>query len=170
MSAARSLLRLYPRPWRERYGDEFLAVLGDGGLHAQQVIDIVSGAIDAWLSADVRRASKSFTTGPYGGESSMLKSMMACERGRFRVGVRDGLIGAGVMIAASLILAGLLLASARAGWTMTREILKGLSFTGPFVISMPFWLMKGQPWRAQVAIIGGTLAILIGLSYVNAID
>jgi hypothetical protein len=26
---------------------------------------------------------------------------------------------------------------------------------------MPFWLMKGQPWKAQTVIVGGTLAILL---------
>jgi hypothetical protein len=26
---------------------------------------------------------------------------------------------------------------------------------------MPFWLMKGQPWKAQVVIIGGTFALLV---------
>ena len=38
-----------------------------------------------------------------------------------------------------------------------------LSFTVSLTISMPFWLMKGQPWRAQVAIVGGTLAILLAI-------
>jgi hypothetical protein len=170
MSAARSLLRLYPRPWRERYGEEFLAIVGDGGLHPQQVIDIVSGAIDAWLSADVRHAANNLSTAPNGGGSSMLKSMIACDRRNFRAGIQGGLMGAGVMIVASLIMSGLLIVSARSGWTMTREILKGLSFTFPFVISMPFWLMRGQPWKAQVAIVGGTLAIMLGISYLAAIN
>lgn len=52
------LLRLYPRAWRERYGEEFVATVGKGRLHVQQVIDIVSGAIDAWLSAEVRNATR----------------------------------------------------------------------------------------------------------------
>lgn len=50
MPAAECLLRLYPRAWRERYGDELLALVGRGALRPQEVIDIVSGAIDAWLS------------------------------------------------------------------------------------------------------------------------
>lgn len=43
------LLHLYPRPWRERYGDEFLALVGDRPVRLPQIIDIVSGAIDAHL-------------------------------------------------------------------------------------------------------------------------
>jgi hypothetical protein len=42
-----NLLRLYPRAWRERYGEEFLATVGDGALGVQQTVDIVSAAIDA---------------------------------------------------------------------------------------------------------------------------
>ena len=72
----------------------------------QQMIDIVMGAIDAWLSLDVRRAAKSYSTASNEGGSTLLKSMMACERGNFRVSIRDGLIGAGVMIVGSLILVG----------------------------------------------------------------
>jgi len=34
----------------------------------------------------------------------------------------------------------------------------------PFVISMPFWLMRGTNWKAQTAIVGGTLAILVVIS------
>ena len=51
MPSAERLLRLYPRAWRERFGEEFLETAGPGKLRFQQVIDIVSGAIDAWLSA-----------------------------------------------------------------------------------------------------------------------
>ena len=49
------LRRLYPRAWRERYGEEFLATIGDGALRLQQIVDIVAGAIDAWVARDVRR-------------------------------------------------------------------------------------------------------------------
>jgi uncharacterized oligopeptide transporter (OPT) family protein len=31
---------------------------------------------------------------------------------------------------------------------------------------MPFWVMKGQPWKAQVVIVGGTVVFLIVISWV----
>ena len=37
------------------------------------------------------------------------------------------------------------------------------------MLSMPFWLMKGQPWKAQCAIIGGTVLFLTVISYVAAL-
>ena len=43
------LLRLYPARWRDRYGDEFAAVLGERTLGPFDVLDILLGAIDAQL-------------------------------------------------------------------------------------------------------------------------
>ena len=43
---AQQLVRLYPRAWRERYGDEFVETVGRKALNPQQVIDIIGGALD----------------------------------------------------------------------------------------------------------------------------
>lgn len=55
----RVLLRLYPRSWRERYGDEFEAVLEQRPLRLRDVMDIVRGGLDARFhhsrSSDIRR-------------------------------------------------------------------------------------------------------------------
>lgn len=48
------LLRLYPGPWRERYGDEFTALLDDSRITPLVVLDVLLGAIDARLHADLR--------------------------------------------------------------------------------------------------------------------
>ena len=42
--AARALLRLYPRAWRARYGDEFLTLVEDQGLSWRGVVDVVAAA------------------------------------------------------------------------------------------------------------------------------
>lgn len=167
MKAGR-LTRLYPRAWRERYGDEFLATTGPGTLSTQQVVDIVSGAIDAWLSADVRSATRAATAAAAGGTTMNVRAMI-CRTSNARYTTRDSLIGAAVMIALTAIFALTGNAVARGGWTVTGEMLKTLSFSVPFSLSMPFWLMKGQPWKAQVVILGGTAAFLIVIGYVAAV-
>jgi hypothetical protein len=43
------LARLYPRAWRERYEDEFMAVLEAAPLDRRDRLDIVRGALDAHL-------------------------------------------------------------------------------------------------------------------------
>ena len=48
-----TLLRLYPRAWRERYGDEFIAVLEREGTGPRVVLNVLAGAFDAWVSPQV---------------------------------------------------------------------------------------------------------------------
>jgi hypothetical protein len=49
MKVSNWLVRLYPRPWRDRYGDEFEALL-EACLHSPlDVLDILLGALDAHL-------------------------------------------------------------------------------------------------------------------------
>jgi hypothetical protein len=52
------LIRLYPAAWRERYGDEFEAVLEERPLGPFDVADIVLGAIDARLHMRTRAAGR----------------------------------------------------------------------------------------------------------------
>jgi hypothetical protein len=52
----RYLLKLYPRAWRERYGEEFLALLDDVGLHWWDVPDVVRAALNERVRDAGRRA------------------------------------------------------------------------------------------------------------------
>ena len=160
------LLLLYPRAWRERYGEEFLATIGTGPLRLTGWIDIASGAIDAWLSADVRRATMASRLAPSGGGPMLLRSLIGCQRQPVRVTTRDSLIAAGVMVGATFLLAMVGVTARRGGWPATGEVLADLSFLAALTLSMPLWLMKGQPWKAQAAIVGGTLALLAAIGYV----
>jgi hypothetical protein len=49
MRKAAFLVRLYPRRWRRRYGDEFLALLESSRLDRRLVLDVVRGAAREWL-------------------------------------------------------------------------------------------------------------------------
>jgi hypothetical protein len=160
------LLRLYPRTWRDRYGAEFLATVEPGPLSVQQVVDIVSGAIDAWLSSDVRRVIAASRVAPTGGGPMTSKSLTICDSRQARYTKRDGLIGAGVMLGATLLFTVVGVAIKHSGWPTTGELLVSLSFPGSLTLSMPFWVMKGQPWKAQVVMVGGTLVFLIAIGYV----
>lgn len=48
-----ALIRLYPRPWRERYETEFLAVLASRPPSIGDRVDIVRGAVDARLHPEL---------------------------------------------------------------------------------------------------------------------
>lgn len=45
----RFLLRLYPHSWRERYGDEFEALLDEHSVGPHATLDVLRGALDARL-------------------------------------------------------------------------------------------------------------------------
>lgn len=50
---ARRLVRLYPRAWRERYEEEFVALLDERPASLFDLRDIALGALDAWLRPQV---------------------------------------------------------------------------------------------------------------------
>ena len=50
-------LRLYPTAWRERYGDELLALLQDQPATVTDHLDLIRGALDARLHPQVRGAA-----------------------------------------------------------------------------------------------------------------
>src|SRR5688572_19490863 len=59
-----TLLRLYPRAWRQRYGEEFIALLEKEGTGKNVVMNVMAGAFDAWVSP--RRGANVALTGPIG--------------------------------------------------------------------------------------------------------
>lgn len=165
MATAEQLLRLYPPAWRARYGDEFLETAGGDRLSAQQIIDITMGAIDAWLSADVRRVAS--PTPDSGGTPMTAKTVFRCADSRLRMTTRDGIISAVVLIATTLGMSALGIWLNRSGHHGAGEALKGLSAPVSILVSMPFGLTKGQPWRAQAFVLGITLALLVAIAWIS---
>jgi hypothetical protein len=53
----KTLLRLYPRAWRDRYGDELLALLEDRPATPLDLLDLIRGALDARLHPQLAGAS-----------------------------------------------------------------------------------------------------------------
>ena len=156
------LLRLYPRAWRERYGEEFLEFVGPGRLRLQQVIDIVSGAVDAHLSREVRRS-----TAPEGGALMLTSLKAACVRTGPPITTRDGVIGAAVMIVASLVFVALGTVLKRQGWESASEVVISLSYSASLLLAMPFLWLKGHSWKAQAFFVGVPMLVLIGFGYLS---
>ncbi len=152
------LLLLYPRAWRDRYGEEFLATLGTDPLRPSQVLDIVRGAIDARVSGDVRQTMQTSAAASGG-------SGQVCVQRRVAVTPRDGLIGAGVMIGLSLLMRLSINAAVHAGLYGVASVLTDNAFLVPFMLSMPFWLMKGTAGWVQTTIVAVTIVLLLALSY-----
>lgn len=153
----RALLRLYPRAWRERYGDEFVDACGDRSLSFQQAIDIVCGAIDARVSPQSHLAAASGSTGGKN-MSAYLKTI--CMRPAPKMTTADGLKGAAVMIVASFAMLAVSSALKREGMLAEAKVFTSLSVPMSTLLMSHFLFLRGQSPIAKTIITGGTLAIL----------
>ncbi len=156
------LLWLYPRAWRERYGDEFVAIVGSRQIGFGEWVDIVSGAIDARLSSDVRRAA---TSNAAGGAPAMtvLQALKLRQCGKSAVGMREALVGAGVLVAGSLATVAVKYWLVAAGRPEAARLLTDLSFPALYIVVTNVWYLKGQPWRARV-VVSAILVAIFGLA------
>ena len=64
----RALLRAYPRPWRERYGEEFSALLAELPPSPGQTLDLARGAFDAHWQQRKEHTMAAIDTRPLGDE------------------------------------------------------------------------------------------------------
>jgi len=158
---ARQLLWLYPRGWRERYAEEFVAFLGDRQLGVGEWIDIVSGAVDARLSPEVRRATA--RAGSQGGEETMsvLQALKRRECGESTASIGESLVGAAVIIFGTMacVAAGNWLTGlGQAGWG---ELLQTSGWLFLFVLVANTVFLKGQSWRVRALFVGGQFVVLL---------
>lgn len=162
---ARQLVRFYPRAWQARYGEEFVEVIGNKGLSAQQVIDILAGAVDAWMSPTVRASVRGHATGGNGGATMIHELKMKCATPATRYTKRDALISAGVLIGLSALMSVAGIAAKRNGFEALSEFILAVAFPASVLVSMPFAITKGQSWRAQAVFIGAPLAIVVAMTW-----
>lgn len=147
----RWFLKLYPREWRERYGDELSAMVGDRRLSLGSSIDLIAGAIDARFVKGTKMPS-------------VLKS--ACLTRNEQPTTAESVRAAAMMIIASLALLGLGMIAKRGGWPETAETLKGMSFPISMVLMMHYLYLRQQSATVKWIITGGTLTFLVIISVV----
>jgi hypothetical protein len=145
----RWFLKLYPRAWRERYGDELSAMVGDRPLSLRTSIDLIAGAIDA-------RVLKERTM------PSILRR--ACLMPNEPQSVTDGLRGAAVLLAWTVVLTGVGIFAGKAGWKDTGDFFKGVSFPVSFAMMMHVIYLRRQSAAAKWIITGGTITFLVVIS------
>jgi hypothetical protein len=94
-------------------------------------------------------------------------STTVCERSRPTT--REALIGAAVLVGGSLLLTGAGLAAEGRGWPEAAEALTSVAFPIAMMLSMPFWLMRGQRRTVKAVVVGGTTACLAVIGVVAAL-
>lgn len=147
----RWFLKLYPREWRERYGDELSAMVGDRRLSLGNSIDLIAGAIDARFTREKKMPS-------------ILRT--ACLTRREPQSIADGMKGAAVMIVSSLVFLAAGMIAKRNGWDQTGEFFKGLSFPFSLALMSHYMYLRKQSPIAKWIITGGTITFLVIISVV----
>ena len=105
------MLRLYPRAWRERYGEELEAYLDSEPFGFRTALDLLLGAIDARMNPQPITASNA-TEG-----KSVVSRIMACERRNCYDGKQGAAWMIGVSLAAVLIAGGIQLRYGQSEYT-----------------------------------------------------
>lgn len=154
MSVAAALLRLYPREWRRRYGDEMRELLAEQRLSFRTIADLVAGAIDARINPQLRAEP-----GQHQGVASMIKSTVCNPAG---LSVQDQWRSAGWMVGGSLllVLAGYLLKQ-QIGPNSLSEGLVYAAFPAALMLSNECTYFKrySKPARMTMSV-GGALFII----------
>ena len=136
-----TLLRLYPRWWRERYGDEFVALLEAEPMGFGVLADVVAGAFDAWMSPRMASANGS----PVGPQILRI-------RRRLPRTARDRAVQAAVVLAAVTVLI-LLSATTDLTWTGSptrRALIESAGHLTLAASMIPFWF-AGYGLRTKIA-------------------
>jgi hypothetical protein len=94
------MLHLYPMRWRERYGEEFGAVLASQRASAGMVLDVLAGAVDAHLYPQIQNSK------PIKEEDPMtLLMFQRCSTGGATLSPRDQRIASLFVILSALVMA-----------------------------------------------------------------
>ena len=157
MSAMTSaLLRLYPRQWRRRYGEEMRTLLATEKLSLRSVADLLAGAIDARLNPQLQ-SDNGF--GCHQGNRQMIKQTMCNPAG---LSVQDQWRSAGWMAGGSLVLTAIgVLLKLQMGPNALSEGLIYSAFPASLMLSSECtYLKRYSPAARRTLSIGGALFII----------
>jgi hypothetical protein len=160
----KALLRLYPRAWRRRYGDEMAALIADQEASVRLVVDLIAGAIDARINPQPLRDD---TVGsPDDGGTTMTKSILHCDTARLQqLSAADQWKGVAWMLGGTLALA---VAHIALRWTFGSTLLIDAFGTSVFPFAVVL-AMRGTYFRpysasARAVMIGGLMLAVFLLS------
>jgi hypothetical protein len=170
------VLRLYPRPWRERYLDEVADLLADRPPTLRDQIDLLRGALDAWLHPQVTARASAHD------EEPIVKPVAAAALALFggllwatggvvqHVGPYDTITGykdsSGVMIVIAAALVTALAAVARTWATASPS--RGMRRASVAMLLLMF--LMAAPWPILVIGYWGHLVATIAFGAVLAFD
>jgi hypothetical protein len=158
------LIKLYPPAWRRRYGRELAELIATQPASLGTAIDLVAGAIDAWLNP---QSSTAATAADAKGAEGMVSKMVQLRSAGHgpNITTADNLKAAAVTIGGTLaLMLPLTWARARYGKIASLESFLAVSWLVPFVFSQRYTYLKGRPAGVQAVFIAGPAAIVIAIA------
>lgn len=154
------ILKLYPPRWRRRYGEELRSLVGAQRFSIGNTIDLIAGAIDAWIHPQMTAAVQPAAAE---GEKTMLAKTMKLRCAGYgpHVTKADAWKSAAVMLGVTAVLT--------IAWVWLRVRIDDDPYVDAFslmplfaglLMSMRYTYLKGRSGAAQAIFIGGTLAMV----------
>ena len=166
------LIKLYPPAWKRRYGRELAELISTEPASFGTAIDLVAGAVDAWLNP---QSSTAVAAADAKGAGVMIPKMLQlrCAGHGPSVTSADQRKAAAVTIGGTLALVVALTAAiARYGKNPYFESLMTMGWLVPVLFRQHYTTYKGRPARVQAVLIGVPAVILIaialGTAWLNA--
>jgi hypothetical protein len=157
------LLRLYPPPWRRRYGAEVAEMLAGRGFSLRTAVDLVAGAIDVWLHPSATLAAAAATE-PATEERTMLSLIARLDCGRAfgpNIDSSDQRKASAVIVGCSLALTlAWMAAHFRFHDNPYIDSLSVMPFMIGMVASMRYTSLKGRAGSVQAVFIGGVTLLM----------
>ena len=164
------LLRLYPSPWRRRYGGEVAEMLADRGFSLRIAVDLIAGAIDVWLHPSATLAAASAAQ-PQVEEKTMLTKILRFDcAGAYgpNLSKADSWRAASVMIGCTLVFTGIWMgAHLRYGDNPYIDALGVMPFFVGIFASMRYTYLKGRSAGVQAVFIAG-MTVIFSLFFLAA--
>jgi hypothetical protein len=159
------LLKLYPPGWRRRYGSEFVELMRQQPFTIATTVDVIAGAIDAWVDPQMSAASHS-AAGTGTGEKNMFAKLLRFQcaghghditrEDRWKstiVTVGGTLVGTVVWMAVHIKIGDNAYVDALSVWPFMAAMLLGLRYTE----------LKGRSNLTQTIFIGSNLAFITAI-------
>ena len=158
------LLRLYPSPWRRRYGGEVAAMLAGRSFSLRTAVDLIAGAIDVWLHPAATLAAASAADPARKMEKTMLNKILRLDcAGAYgpNLDKADSIRAGSVMIGTTLVLTGV--------WMGAHILYPDNPYIDavgimPFFVgilaSMRYTYLKGRPNSVQAVFIVGITLVM----------
>jgi hypothetical protein len=163
------LVKLYPRRWRERYGAELADLVAAQPVSIAAAVDLIGGAIDAWLHPQVIPPPVPDSKGDVTMTASILQ--LKCVGYGPNISAADRARNATMNIAGTLALVLVWLALV---WIWKHQHLAGtdylmsllpMTYLVPYLVGLRYTSLKGRSGVAQATVIAGisatTAAILL---------